>query len=159
MKVWPIDRTLLGATTLGQSELGSNGKEGVHCISQSCCIIEASPWDCLMSHPGHSLGGVLSLCIDAVGVFYSPSPLGWWRRSNSSQVEGEKKWGVEVGEIVILRGRREKCAEKGEADILFNSGTGGITSLRDLSVSKSIFPCFLRSGLFAKYSSRNTALD
>ena len=27
--IWPIDRTLLGATTPGQSEPGSDGNEGV----------------------------------------------------------------------------------------------------------------------------------
>ena len=31
-----------------------------------------------MSYPGHSLGGVLPLCREAVSVFYSPSRLGNW---------------------------------------------------------------------------------
>ena len=35
-----------------------------------------SPWDCLVSYPGHSLGGVLPFCRGAVGVFYSLSWLG-----------------------------------------------------------------------------------
>ena len=46
--IWPIDRTLSGATTPGQSGLGSVGKEGVHCISQSFSITGTSPSDCLV---------------------------------------------------------------------------------------------------------------
>ena len=34
--IWPKDRTLLGATTLGQSGHGSNGNEGVLRIPQLC---------------------------------------------------------------------------------------------------------------------------
>ena len=66
---WPIDRTLLGATTLGQSgpgwlivwvlwrinldsEPGSDGNEGVLHIPQSSSITDASPSDCL----GYLLG-------------------------------------------------------------------------------------------------------
>ena len=71
---WPIDRTLSGATTPGQSGLGSEGNEGVLHIPQ-ISKAGASPSDGLMSYPGHSLGGVLSLCRDAVNVFYSPSRL------------------------------------------------------------------------------------
>ena len=72
----PIDRTLSGTTTPGQRGPGSNGNEGVLHISQSSNITGASPSDCLESYPGHSLGGVLTLCRDAVFVFSSPSQLG-----------------------------------------------------------------------------------
>ena len=65
----PIDRTLSGATTAGQGEPGSDGNEGVHCISQSTSVTGASPSDCLVSYTGHSLG-------DAVSVFNYPSHLG-----------------------------------------------------------------------------------
>ena len=54
--IWLIDRTLLGATTPGQSEPGSNSNEGVLCIPQSFNITRASPSDCLVPYPGHSLG-------------------------------------------------------------------------------------------------------
>ena len=47
---------LWDATTPGQSELGSDGNEGVLRIPQSSSITEASPSDCLVSYPGHSLG-------------------------------------------------------------------------------------------------------
>ena len=69
---------LSGATTPGQSEPGSNGNEGMLRISESPRITATSLSDCLVSYPGHSLGGVgvSPLCRDAVGVFYSPSRLG-----------------------------------------------------------------------------------
>ena len=41
-----MDRTLLGATTPGQSWPGSDGKEEVLGILQSSSITEASPSDC-----------------------------------------------------------------------------------------------------------------
>ena len=77
--IWPIDRTLSGATTPGHSGPGSDGNEGVLCIPQSSSITETSLSDCLVSYPGHSLGVVvvvLLLCREAVGEFYSPSWLG-----------------------------------------------------------------------------------
>ena len=48
--VWPIDGTLSGVTTLGQSGAGSNGNEGIVCIPQSSSITEAPPSDCLVSY-------------------------------------------------------------------------------------------------------------
>ena len=56
----PIDRTLLGASTLGLSGLGSNENEGVLRILQTSCITRASPLYCLVSLTGHSLGGGLN---------------------------------------------------------------------------------------------------
>ena len=76
--IWPMDSTLLAATTLGQNGPGSHGNEGILHIPQSSSITEASPLNCLVSYPGHSLGGVLTLCRDAVSVFCSPSWLGQW---------------------------------------------------------------------------------
>ena len=69
--IWPIDKTLSSATTLGQSGPGNNANEGIFCFPQSSSISEASPSDCLMSYPK-----VLTLCKDAAGIFYSPSQLG-----------------------------------------------------------------------------------
>ena len=60
----------------GQSGPGSDSNEGVLRIPQNSSIAEISPSDCLVSYPGHSLGGVVPLCREAVGVFYSPSRLG-----------------------------------------------------------------------------------
>ena len=44
--IWAIDRTLSGATILGQSGPRSHGR-----------ITGTSPSDCLASYHGHSLGG------------------------------------------------------------------------------------------------------
>ena len=55
--IWLIDRILSGASTPGQSGPGSDGKEVALCISQSSGITGTSPSDCLVSYPGHSLGG------------------------------------------------------------------------------------------------------
>ena len=74
--IWPIDRTLSGATALRLRGTGGNGNEELDHIPQSSSITRASPSDCLMSYTGHSLGGVLPLCRGAVGVFYSPNLLG-----------------------------------------------------------------------------------
>ena len=46
--ILPVDRTLTGATTLGQSEPRSYDNEGVLCILQSSSIIGTSPSDCLV---------------------------------------------------------------------------------------------------------------
>ena len=48
--------TLSGGTIQGQSGLESIGNEGVLCIPQCSGITGASPSDCLVSYPGHSLG-------------------------------------------------------------------------------------------------------
>ena len=74
------DRTLLGATTLGQSGLGSDDNEEVLHILQSSSITGASPSDYLMSYPGHLLGQGLPFCEDAVSVFYRPTWLGYLQR-------------------------------------------------------------------------------
>ena len=72
----PIDRTLSGATTSGQSWRGGDGNEGVLRFLQSSCITETSLSDCLMSYLGHSLKWGLPLCREVVGVFYNPCRLG-----------------------------------------------------------------------------------
>ena len=76
--IWPIDWTLSGATTSGQSGPGKIGNEGVLCIPQSSSITGTSPSDCLVSYPGHLWGGggISPLCREAVDIFYSPSQLG-----------------------------------------------------------------------------------
>ena len=94
--IWPINRTLSGATIPGQSEPGSDGNKGVLRIPQSSSITGASPSDCLVSYLGHSLSGVLPLYREAVGVFYSPSRLGyqdthWWVGGWGSYHSAEKE--------------------------------------------------------------------
>ena len=53
--VLPIYTTLSGATTPGQSGLGIDVNEGIYRIPQSSGITEASPSDCFVSYPRHSL--------------------------------------------------------------------------------------------------------
>ena len=53
--IWPIDRTLSGAITLGLSRPGSDGNEVVLRIPQSSSITGTSASDCLVSYPRHSL--------------------------------------------------------------------------------------------------------
>ena len=55
--IWPLDRTLSGATAPDQSGPAIDGNEGVLCIPQSSNITGASPSDCLVSYSGHSFGG------------------------------------------------------------------------------------------------------
>ena len=47
--IWPIDKTLLDATTPGQSAPGSDDNERVLCISQMSSITGTSPPDYLVS--------------------------------------------------------------------------------------------------------------
>ena len=69
--IWPIHRTLSGATTLGQSGPGSDGNKGVLRIPQSSSITGASLSDCLVSYQDTHWGR------NAVSsVFCSPSCLG-----------------------------------------------------------------------------------
>ena len=73
--IWPIDSSLSGVTTLSQSGRGRSGNEGVLQI-RKISLAGALPSEGLISYPGHLLEvGVLSLCRDAVGVFYSLSLL------------------------------------------------------------------------------------
>ena len=87
--IWPIDRTLSGAATPGQSRPRINGNKGVLSISQSSGITVAAWSYCLMSNSGHWLGDFLPLCRDAVGVFYSPGRLDCpglsWPGSNDNE--------------------------------------------------------------------------
>ena len=67
--IWPIDRTLSGTTTPGQSGPRSDGDEEVLHILKSSSIIGTS---CYIQD---TRLGVLLLCRDAVDVFCSPSGL------------------------------------------------------------------------------------
>ena len=54
--IWPIDRIVSSATTLGQSVTGSDRNEGVLCIPQNSSITEASALDCFVLYQRHLLG-------------------------------------------------------------------------------------------------------
>ena len=72
--IWPVNRTLLGATTPSQNGPGNDDSEGVLCKAPA--LLESHHQIFLVSCPGHSLSGVLPLCRDAVGVFCSKKSLG-----------------------------------------------------------------------------------
>ena len=73
--IWPIDKTLSGATNMGQSGAGSDSNEKVLHISQSSSITGASPSDCLMSYPGHLLNK--SYPSAEMQSVYSAAPAEW----------------------------------------------------------------------------------
>ena len=88
--ICPIDRTLLGATTPGQSRLGNADNEGVLCISKSSSITGTSLSDCLVSYPGHSLEESYP-SIDKQSV-YSTAPADWTMNNDGCfiKITGEK---------------------------------------------------------------------
>ena len=59
-----------GATILGQSEPDTNDNDGVLRILQSPSITGTSRSNCLVSYPGHLLGGVLQ-------SIYCTAPADW----------------------------------------------------------------------------------
>ena len=73
----PIDRTLSGATTLGQNGPGSDGNEEVPWIPQSSSITGTSPSDCLVSYAGHSLEESYPSAEMQLVYFPVPAPSDW----------------------------------------------------------------------------------
>ena len=65
---WPIDCTLTGTTTLGQSGTRSNGNEEVLKLTQ----ISQTGVSLLNDFTVVGVWGSLTLCRDAVGIFWSP---------------------------------------------------------------------------------------
>ena len=64
--IWPIDSAVSDATTPGQSGPGSDGNDGVFCITQSSSITGTSPSDCLVSCTGYSEESYLSAEVQSV---------------------------------------------------------------------------------------------
>ena len=73
--IWPIDRTLISATTPGQSEPGSDGNKEVLHIPQSSGITRTSLSDCLVSYPGHMLWGFYLFAEMYLMYFTDPATL------------------------------------------------------------------------------------
>ena len=73
--IWPIDKTLSGATTTSQSGPESDGNEEILRIPQSSSITGISPSDYLVSYPGHSLGE--SYPPAEMQSVYSTTPINW----------------------------------------------------------------------------------
>ena len=75
--IWPIDRTLSGATTSDQSGPGSDGIERELCIPEFSSNTETSQSDCLVSYPGQSLvGGKVYPTVEKQSL-YSTAPADW----------------------------------------------------------------------------------
>ena len=75
--IWPIDKTLSGATTQGQNGPGSNDNEKVLHIPQSSRT-GASLSDCFVLHPRHLLECVRGSYPSAeMQSAYSTAPANW----------------------------------------------------------------------------------
>ena len=97
--IGPTDRNLSGTTTPSHNGPGSDGNEGILCIPQNLRITEASPSDCLMSYPGHTLGeSYPSAEMQSMYLFCSPSRLGWLNKETKPKLSLVltqcKKYGV-----------------------------------------------------------------
>ena len=75
--IQPIDRTLSGATILGQNGPGSNGNKGELHIPQSSSITGTSSSECLVSYPGLSLGWGFTPLQKCSQCILQPQPTGW----------------------------------------------------------------------------------
>ena len=82
----PIDRTLSGATTPGQSGFESDANEGVLSIPQSSTITGTSPSDCLTSYPGAWLVGGLNQLHRRNWCILLPLPSGQYTELNVKTV-------------------------------------------------------------------------
>ena len=80
--IWPINRTLSGATALGHGRPGSNCNEGILCISQSSNMTRTSSSNCLVSYLGHSLSGDYPSAEKQ--LVYSTAPADWAIHKNNN---------------------------------------------------------------------------
>ena len=82
--IWPIDRTLSGATTPAQSGPGSDGNQGILCIPKDSSITGASLSECLTLYQDTSFlggeGGLTSLQRSSRCIL-QPQPTGQARKS------------------------------------------------------------------------------
>ena len=110
--VWLIDRTLSGATTPGQSGLGSDSNEEVLCIPQSSSMTRTPPSDCLVSYRTFFGGGGESYSSAEKQSMYSIAPADWarlgechkecviiksstsWEYPSHSQDQRKEVWGI-----------------------------------------------------------------
>ena len=74
--IWPIDRSLSGATTPGQSGPESDSNEEILCIPQSSFTTGVSSSDCFMSYTERSLGVGLTSLKRCSRCILQPQPTG-----------------------------------------------------------------------------------
>ena len=91
--IWPIDSTLSGAATPGQSGPGSNGNEEVHHIPQMS-MAGALPSECFASYSEHLLVVVVvgSYNSEEMQSAYSTTPADKTERSKSEQARKKIHW-------------------------------------------------------------------
>ena len=75
--IWTMNRTLSGDNTLEQSVPGSNGNEGVVHVPSNRQGRSLIIW-WLNDISKTFVVGILPLCSNAVGVYWSPSQMGWY---------------------------------------------------------------------------------
>ena len=97
--IWPIERTLSGATTPGQSGHGSDGNERILRIPQSSRITGASLWDCLVSLVGGCCWGWGSYPSAERQSLYSADPANW-------------DTGHSMGRVLTLLQRYSRCIQQ-----------------------------------------------
>ena len=85
-----MDRTPSGPTTPSQSGPGSNCKERVLRIPQISSITEATPSDCLMLYPEHSLEEFYSSA--EMQSVYSTASTDWAKKNWSYTEKNRRKW-------------------------------------------------------------------
>ena len=109
--IWPIDRTLSGATTLSQSGPRSDGNEVILCIPQSSSITGASPSDCLMLYAGHLLVAEQSYLSPEMQLVYSTA-LAYWAWLNRKTTKSRKQKWEEKQLYGFLKRQTEEIALK-----------------------------------------------
>ena len=86
----------------GQSGPGSDGNKEVLSIPQSSSITGTSPSDCLVSYPGHSLGGSYSSA-EKQSV-YSTAPADWAKERAMKRGDSQQKGaGQRTGQSTEVR--------------------------------------------------------
>ena len=96
--------------TLNQSELGSDGNEGVLCIPQSSSITGASSSDCSVSYPGHSLGK--SYPSAEMQSMYSTASVNWATRLGEGKnlnLDGVRSWKIHsIKNYIIVQVNKQR---------------------------------------------------
>ena len=89
--IWPIDRTLLSATTSGQNRPGSDGNDRVLRVPQSFSFTEASPWDYLMSYNMTLIGVERPYSSEEIQSMHSAAPADLTEEKKEMKNKGKKQ--------------------------------------------------------------------